>query len=94
MKVLAQVRIEELEKFVAAFSTRGAAMRGKHGSRGAQVFRVADDAETVYVLFDWKSREAFERFLIDPEVPATMRSSGTVGRPEFTILEEFATFPA
>jgi len=91
--VLAQANYEELQKFISIFATRGAAMRRKHGCLKAQLFRVPDQENRAVILFEWESREAFEGFLSDPDVPPTMRSSGTIGRPEFTILEEIAQFP-
>ena len=52
------------------------------------------DPSTVYVLFDWESREAFEAFRADPEVRASMAASGTLGPPEFTFLAASAHFPS
>lgn len=92
--ILGEVAIEDLEKFVGVFSTRGAQMRGKHGNRGTQLFRVAEEEGKVVVLFEWESREAFEGFSNDPQVRETMSSSGTVGPPKFTLLEKVGEFPA
>jgi len=91
---LAEVSIEELSKFISVFATRGAAMRAKHVSRGAQVLGSAEDASTVYVLIDWESREAFDRFRSDPEVPPTMKSGGATKPPKFTVVNRVASFPA
>ncbi len=41
----------------------------------------------------WESEEAFEAFRNDPSVKETMRSSGTVGPPEFTVLKKVGEFP-
>jgi heme-degrading monooxygenase HmoA len=92
--VLGNVRIEQLERFVGVFSTAGAEARRRHGSRGAQLFRVAGEEGRVVVLFEWESEEAFEAFRNDPSVKETMRSSGTVGPPEFTFLEKVGEFPS
>lgn len=91
--ILAKVSIEDLPKFIGIFSTQGAQMRRKHGSRKSQLFTVPEQSNQVMVLFEWDSKEAFEGFLSDPLVKETMQSSGTVGRPEFTILEKLAEFP-
>ncbi|MGI8858884.1 MAG: hypothetical protein ACR2HO_01835 [Rubrobacteraceae bacterium] len=45
-------------------------------------------------LFGWESKEAFEVFSNDPRVRETMRSSGTLGPPEVTLLEKVGEFPA
>ncbi len=75
------------------FSTAGAEARGRHGNCGAQLFRVAGE-DRVVVLFEWESEEAFEAFRSDPAVKETMRSSGTVGPPEFTVLKKVGEFPS
>ncbi|SMB96935.1 hypothetical protein [Deinococcus hopiensis] len=91
--IWATVNIEDLQKFIGVFSTAGAAARRSHGSRGCRVFTVPGVEGQVRVLFTWESQEAFEGFLNDAAVRATMQSSGTVGRPEFLLLNELATFP-
>ncbi|MGD9601420.1 MAG: antibiotic biosynthesis monooxygenase [Gammaproteobacteria bacterium] len=91
--ILGRVRIEDLPAFISVFATRGQAMRRQHGSRSAQLFKVDQTPDEVVVVFDWSSREDFERFTTDPAVRETMKSSGTRGAPEFTVLERVATFP-
>ena len=91
--VMGRVKIEELSTFLGMFATRGATMRRYHGSEDAQVFKVSEAENEVIVLFTWRSREAFEGFLADPQVKTTMAASGTLGRPEFTYLEPLARFP-
>ena len=91
--LLATVSIEDLPKFLGVFSTQGAEMRRKHGSRASQVFRVPGEDNRVLILFTWESREAFEGFRNDPAVKETMKASGTVGAPEFTFLEKVGDFP-
>jgi len=90
---LAEVSIQELPQFLAVFATKGAVMRRKHGSRGAEAFGVGDDPARAYVLIDWESKEAFERFRADPDVPGTMKSGGMTAPPKFTPLVRVAAFP-
>lgn len=92
--ILVRVRIQDLPTFISVFATRGAALRQQHGSQAAQLFRNPEAADEVMVLFDWSSREDFERFTQDPVVKATMQASGTAGPPAFTFLERVAAFPA
>lgn len=92
--VLGNVEIEDLQRFVGVFSTAGAEARGRHGNRGTQLYRVEGEGNRVVVLFEWESAEAFEGFLNDPTVRETMRSSGTVGPPEFTLLHKVGEFPS
>lgn len=91
--ILGKLTYEELPKFIGIFATRGAAMRRQHGSIRSQVFDLPDEENRAIVLLEWESRESFEAFLADPAVRETMRSSGTVGRPEFTFLSKVADLP-
>ncbi|MCL4802425.1 MAG: hypothetical protein KJ025_22730 [Burkholderiales bacterium] len=68
-------------------------MRRRHGSRRAEAFRGGDDPNRVYLVIDWESREAPERFRADPEVPPTMRSGGITAPPQFTFVEQVAELP-
>jgi hypothetical protein len=84
--IVSRVRIEDFERFWATFSTRGLAKRREHGSRGARLFRSADDPQVMVTLFDW-DREGWEAFMRDPEVVEIMRSAGLRHPPEPTFLE-------
>ena len=82
--VLAEVRIEDITRFLAVFATAGLEKRARHGSLGAEVLAAGDESDRVFVLIDWTDRAAFEAFLSDPEVPPTMARGGAKGRPSFT----------
>jgi quinol monooxygenase YgiN len=92
--VLGQARYEDFDHFWPIFNERGAPLRKKHGSRGARVFRNADDPNAVVILFEWESREGFEAFRADPEVAATIQSTRPTSPPDFTILESVGTTDA
>ncbi len=90
--IIADVNFEDLPRFMGVFATRGAEARRRHGSRHSTVYRVEGE-DRALIVFRWESREAFQGFLDDPNVKATMASSGS--RPSrFTFVEEIATFPA
>ncbi|WP_427159481.1 antibiotic biosynthesis monooxygenase [Aliinostoc sp. HNIBRCY26] len=94
ISILAKVSVENLEKFVGVFSTRGAEIRKQHGSLSAEIFKSVEEENTVWVLFQWMSKENFEGFLNDPVVKETMKSSGTIGQPEFIFLNQIGLFSA
>ena len=94
IQIIANVTIEELSRFLGVFGTAGADARRRHGCRGSQIFAVEGEPQRVMVVFDWESREAFDGFLADGTVRATMQSSGTVGRPEFTFVRRLAELPS
>jgi hypothetical protein len=79
--ILATTKIEDFDRFVAIFSTKGAEKRKQHGSKGATVFRDPNEDDRVWVLFDW-DKEGFQNFLSDPEVPPIIQEAGHKGRPQ------------
>jgi hypothetical protein len=79
--VLSTVKIEDFDRFWGTFSTKGAAKRKQHGSKGSYVFRDPDDDRRVWVVFDW-DEEGFNNFVSDPDVPAIFEEGGLQGRPQ------------
>ncbi|MGE0715069.1 MAG: hypothetical protein AB7P02_06475 [Alphaproteobacteria bacterium] len=79
--MLATTKVEDFDRFLEVFSTKGAEKRRQHGSRGAAVFRDPAQADRVWVIFDW-DEDGFRRYLADPAVPAIIREAGHVGKPQ------------
>jgi quinol monooxygenase YgiN len=78
--MLATTKVEDFDRFLQVFSTKGAEKRKQHGSKGATVFRDPTEADRVWVIFDW-DEQGFKNFLSDPEVPAIIQAAGHVGKP-------------
>lgn len=78
--ILATTKIEDFDRFWNTFSTKGAAKRREHGSKGAHVFRDPNEDDRVWVLFDW-DEAGWQSFLSDPEVPPIMQEAGQKIRP-------------
>ena len=79
--ILATTTVEDFDRFVNIFSTKGAEKRAEHGSKGAQVFRDPNEEDRVWVLFDWDA-EGWQSFVSDPEVPPIMKEAGHKGPPQ------------
>ena len=80
--VLATAKIGDFDQFWNVFSTQGAEKRGQHGSKGAKVFRDPNDADRVWVVFDWDDA-GWQSFTSDPDVPAIFQQAGfTEGPPK------------
>ena len=79
--ILATTKVEDVERFLSIFSTKGAEKRGQHGSKGSTVFRDPTEENRVWVLFDWDA-EGWQSFVTDPEVPAILQEAGHIGRPQ------------
>jgi hypothetical protein len=79
--LLATTQIEELDRFLEVFSTKGAEKRKAHGSKGALVFRDPSEDDRVWVLFDWDD-QGWASFVSDPEVPPILKEAGHKGKPQ------------
>lgn len=65
-------KVTDFDQFLRTFSNEGVEKRREHGCKGAHVVRDPEDADRVWVFFDW-AEEDYESFLADPEVPAIAR---------------------
>ena len=83
--ILATTKVEDFDRFLKVFSTKGAEKRKQHGSRGATVFRDPVEADRVWVIFDW-DEQGFKSFLSDPAVPPIIQEAGHVGKPQAAML--------
>ena len=79
--ILATAKFEDFDRFLKIFSTKGAEKRKQHGSKGSTVFRDPNEADRVWVVFDW-DEEGWQNFVSDPEVPAIFQEGGLQGRPQ------------
>lgn len=79
--LLTTTKVEDFDRFLTVFSTKGADKRRHHGSKGATVYRDPNETDRVWVLFDWDV-EGFQSFLTDPDVPAIIQEAGHKGKPQ------------
>ena len=78
--ILATTQVEDFDRFLNIFSTKGAEKRKQHGSKGATVFRDPNEQDRVWVLFDWDA-DGWQSFVSDPDVPRSCRRPGTRAAP-------------
>ena len=79
--MLATTKVEDFDRFLKIFSTKGADKRKQHGSKGVHVFRDPNEDDRIWALFDWDA-EGWQSFVTDPEVPAILAEAGHKGRPQ------------
>jgi hypothetical protein len=79
--LLATTTVEDVDRFLEVFSTKGAEKRKEHGSKGATVFRDPNQDDRVWVIFDWNP-EGWQSFVSDPEVPPIIREAGHKDVPQ------------
>ena len=83
--ILATTRVEDFDRFMTVFSAAGAAKRKQHGSKGALVFRDPNQADRVWVIFDW-DEAGWQSFVSDPEVPPIMKEAGHTSKAQAATL--------
>ena len=83
--MLATTKVEDFDRFLKIFATKGAEKRKQHGSKGATVFRDPVESDRVWVIFDW-DEQGFKNFVSDPEVPPILKEAGHVGKPQAAML--------
>ena len=83
--ILATARVEDVDRFLATFTTKGAEKRREYGSGGSHVFRDPNDDTRVWVVFEW-DQEGYNQLLSDPDMPAIFEEGGLRGRPEHAKL--------
>jgi hypothetical protein len=79
--ILATTIVEDVDRFLDVFGTKGAEKRGQHGSKGSTVFRDPTDANRVWALFEW-DEDGWAKFVSDPDVPPILKEAGHVGKPQ------------
>ena len=89
--MLATTKVENVDRFLKIFSTKGAEKRKQHGSKGAAVFRDPTEEDRVWVIFDW-DEGGFKNFVSDPSVPPILNEAGHKGKPQAATLA--GTYPA
>lgn len=81
MMILATTTVEDYDRFIDVFKTKGAEKRREHGSHGSLVFRDPNQEDRVWVIFDWDA-EGWGSFVSDPEVPPVLQAAGHKGKPQ------------
>src|SRR4051795_12876336 len=64
--ILATTKVEDYDRFLEIFSSKGAEKRKQHGSKGSSVFRDPSEDDRVWVLFDWDAA-GWQNFVSDPD---------------------------
>lgn len=83
--MLATTQVQDVDQFLKVFSTKGAEKRQQHGSKGAIVFRDPNEANRVWVIFDWDV-PGFKNFATDPEVMPILEEAGHKDKPQVAVL--------
>ena len=63
--ILATTTVENVDRFLGVFGTKGAEKRALHGCKGSTVFRDPTEENRVWALFDW-DEAGWAKFVSDP----------------------------
>ena len=94
--LLERHKVRDYDKWRAVFD-EDTDNRAASGSRGARIFRSADDPSALMVLFEWESLEMARRRIESKAVSQKFEEAGVAGgveRTEFYLLEEAASLLA
>lgn len=83
--ILATTTVEDVDRFLKVFGTKGADKRELHGSRGSLVFRDPIEENRVWALFEW-DEQGWTAFVSDPEVPPILKEAGHLSKPASATL--------
>ena len=79
--ILATTKVEDVDRFLEVFGTKGADKRALHGSKGSTVFRDPTEQNRVWALFDW-DEQGWASFVSDPAVPPILAEAGHKTKPQ------------
>jgi hypothetical protein len=83
--ILTTTKVEDVDRFLEVFASKGAVKRAEHGSKGSTVFRDPSEEDRVWALFDW-DEQGWLSFVSDPAVPPILKEAGHVGKPQAAVL--------
>lgn len=78
--LLATTTVTDFDQFMKVFGGAGLPKRQEHGSKGAIVFRDPNQADRVWVIFDWDEK-GWQSFVSDPGVPPVLKDAGHTSKP-------------
>lgn len=85
--VLVIHKVEDYDKWKPVYDEDRATRKAK-GSKGAVVFRTADDPNKIVVMSEWENITMAKNFAEAEELRITMLKAGVIGQPEISYLEE------
>lgn len=85
--MLIQHKVKDFAEWKTTFDSH-AGLRASNGELSAQVFRDANDPNSVTVINKWNSLENAQKFSRSPELKAAMEKAGVLSAPSVFFLNE------
>src|SRR6266852_1959980 len=86
--IMVTTNVENVNRFLDVFGTKGAEKRALYGSKGSTVFRDPTDENRVWGLLDW-DEAGWAKFVSDPELAPILKTAGIRGKLEAARLLGF-----
>jgi len=91
--VLVRHKVQDFAKWKPVYDEHQATRRAG-GSKGARLFRSADNPNEVIMLFEWDQLKNARQFIQSEDLRKTMEKAGVADRPDVYFLEEGQSLPA
>ena len=91
--VLVRHKVQDFAKWKPVYDEHQAA-RKAGGSKGARLFRSADNPNEVILLFEWDQLKNARQFIQSEDLRKVMEKAGVADRPDVYFLEEGQSSPA
>lgn len=85
--LLIKHKVEDFEKWKKGFDDFIETRRAS-GEKNWQIFRVEDDSNNVFALFEWDGMENAKAFTNKQELREAMQTAGVQGQPEIFFLNQ------
>lgn len=85
--VLVRHKVQDFAKWKPIYDDH-AAKRKSGGSKGARLFRNADNPNEVILLFEWDQLDHARQFLQSEDLRKAMEKAGVADKPNVYFLEE------
>ena len=85
--LLVRHKVEDYAKWKPVYDEH-AGVRKANGSKGAHLFRNADDPDEIVILLEWDDMKKVRQFSQSDELRETMQKAGVIGMPDLYFLDE------
>lgn len=85
--MLVQHRVSDFAKWKAVYDSV-VDMRKSNGELSDDIYRDADDPNSLKIVFKWDSLERAKKYAQSPELKAAMQKAGVDGPPKISFLNE------
>ncbi len=85
--LLIRHNVEDYAKWKPLYDENAGA-RKANGSKGAHLFRNADNPDEIVILFEWDDLEKARQFSQSADLREAMQKAGVIGMPDLYFLDE------